>query len=95
MQTIFDNFVLTVLDFYFLEIIMNEFSNINFEFENVSKIHKKRVCCHSIDKKRYKILCENFFANIDCKSMEIMLAQESLTYDNESENKFVDWLNKE
>ena len=74
---------------------MNEFSRINGEFERVLKIHKNKDCCHSIDKKQYRLLCKYFFSNTQNKAIEIMFAEECLTYGTESENEFLDWLNKE
>lgn len=58
-------------------------------------INRNDVFCHSIDKGKYKILCENFFQDEYIVSKYIQLAEEDLFASNESEKQFLHWLNLE
>ena len=58
-------------------------------------MNRNHVFCHSIDKEKYKISCENFFHDENVKSSYIQIAQESAVSSNESENIFLHWLNWE
>lgn len=58
-------------------------------------MNRKPVFCHSIDKEKYKILCEDFFHDdyVKCKYIEI--AEENIVFSNQSEEAFLHWLNLE
>lgn len=70
-----------------LKAIYNAYSHI--------KINKDVDFCHSMDKKGYRILCKNFFADKDSKKLSVLLAEETVVASNESEKIFLQWLNLE
>ena len=51
--------------------------------------------CHSIDKEKYRILCENFFCDKKVNSKFIEIAEENIVFSNQSEEIFLYWLNLE
>lgn len=59
------------------------------------KMHQDGCFCHSMDKKGYKILCKNFFANDVNKKLALALADETIITSLESEKNFLQWLNME
>ncbi len=58
-------------------------------------MNRNHVFCHSIDKEKYKILCENFFHDENVKAKYIKIAEENNVFSNQSENIFLHWLNLE
>ena len=65
------------------------------KYYNSVEIHKDCCFCHSMDKKRYKILCERFFAEKENQKLFVKLAEETVELSNESEKLFLQWLNVE
>ena len=58
-------------------------------------MNKNHIFCHSIDKEKYKILCEKFFYDEKVKSKYIEIAEENIVFSNQSEELFLHWLNLE
>ena len=58
-------------------------------------INRNFSFCHSIDKEKYKNLCEKFFHNEKIKSKFIEIAEENIVFSNHREEIFLYWLNLE
>ena len=58
-------------------------------------MNRNTVFCHSIDKEKYKILCEKFFCDKKLNSKFIEIAEENIVFSNQSEEIFLHWLNLE
>ena len=78
----------------FLEIIMKEKKQMQAKF-NLAKKNQNINFCHTMDIDRYKIVCEDFFADPQNVQKSLEISEEARFLFLESEEKFLHWLKLE
>ena len=73
---------------------MNEYSELKSQLEALCCGQKKSFC-HTMDRRRYKILCANFYSNPENRNTSICIAEEMAHLFLESEEEFLHWLDLE